>query len=60
VDLEVHRARDPDDYLEPITGGPYAKLRVGEYRLGCVANHDTNVLEVHRIRHRGGAYTADD
>ncbi|MFW6458943.1 MAG: type II toxin-antitoxin system RelE family toxin, partial [Halodesulfurarchaeum sp.] len=51
---------DPDDYLEPLTSGPYSKLRVGQYRLGCVLNRDQTVLEVHRIRHRGGAYTADD
>lgn len=52
--------RDPDDFLEPLTGGPFSKLRIGQYRLACVANHATNVLEVHRIEHRGGAYTADD
>jgi mRNA-degrading endonuclease RelE of RelBE toxin-antitoxin system len=52
--------RDPDDYLEPLTGGPFEKLRVGQYRLACVLDHDTLVLEVHRIEHRSGAYTADD
>lgn len=25
--------RDPDDFLEPLTGGPFSKLRVGQYRL---------------------------
>jgi len=52
--------RDPDDYLEPLTGGPFSKLRIGQYRLGCIVNWDERVLEVHRIQHRGGAYTADD
>lgn len=52
--------RDPGDYLEPLTGGPFEKLRVGQYRLACVLDRDTSVLEVHRIEHRQGAYTAND
>jgi mRNA interferase RelE/StbE len=27
--------RDPDEYLEPLTGGPFSKLRVGQYRLAA-------------------------
>jgi mRNA-degrading endonuclease RelE of RelBE toxin-antitoxin system len=52
--------REPADYLEPLTGGPFDKLRVGQYRLACVLNHQEQILEVHRIEHRSGAYTADD
>lgn len=52
--------RDPGDHLEPLTGGPFDKLRVGQYRLACVINRQANALEVHRIEHRSGAYTADD
>jgi mRNA interferase RelE/StbE len=52
--------RDPGEFLEPLTGGPFSKLRVGQYRLACVLDHDEPVLEVHRIEHRSGAYTADD
>lgn len=52
--------REPSDYLEPLTGGPFSKLRVGQYRLACVLNYDKCILEVHRIEHRSGAYTADD
>ena len=52
--------REPADYLEPLTGGPFSKLRVGQYRLACVLDYDGLVLEVHRIEHRSGAYTADD
>ncbi|ARS89627.1 type II toxin-antitoxin system RelE family toxin [Natrarchaeobaculum aegyptiacum] len=52
--------RNPDDFLEPLTGGPFDKLRVGQYRVACVPNHGTATLEVHRIEHRSGAYTADD
>jgi mRNA interferase RelE/StbE len=52
--------RDPTDFLEPLTGGPFSKLRVGQYRLACVADQQTTTVEVHRIEHRSGAYTADD
>ncbi|NGM70100.1 type II toxin-antitoxin system RelE/ParE family toxin [Natronolimnobius sp. AArcel1] len=52
--------RDPTDFLEPLTGGPFSKLRIGQYRLACTLTHGTAVLEVHRIEHRSGAYTADD
>lgn len=52
--------RDPADYLEPLTGGPFSKLRVGQYRLACVLDYNDQVLEVHRIEHRSSAYTADD
>jgi len=52
--------RDPDEYLEPLTGGPFSKLRVGQYRLACMLDRSVSVLEIHRIEHRSGAYTADD
>lgn len=52
--------RDPADFLEPLTGGPFQKLRIGSYRLACVLDRAELVLEVHRIEHRSGAYTADD
>lgn len=52
--------REPGDYLEPLTGAPYSKLRVGQYRLACLLDRDSRILEVHRIEHRSGAYTADD
>jgi len=52
--------RDPDEFLEPLTGGPFSKLRVGQYRLACVLDREASILEVHRIEYRSGAYTADD
>jgi len=52
--------REPGEFLEPLTGGPFSKLRVGQYRLACTLDHDESVLEIHRIEHRSGAYTADD
>ncbi|WP_328766856.1 type II toxin-antitoxin system RelE family toxin [Haloarcula nitratireducens] len=52
--------REPDEFVEPLTGGPFSKLRVGQYRLACILDHEGLILEVHRIEHRSGAYTADD
>ena len=52
--------RDPDDYLEPLTGSPFQKLRVGGYRLGCRLVRDEKTLRVESVRKRSGAYKADD
>lgn len=52
--------RDPDDFFEPLTGSPFQKLRVGEYRLGYRLRHDEQVLRVESIRKREGAYSGDD
>jgi len=52
--------REPDEFLDPLTGGPFSKLRIGNYRLACTLDHGDAVLEVHRIEHRSGAYTAVD
>jgi mRNA-degrading endonuclease RelE of RelBE toxin-antitoxin system len=41
--------RDPDEFLEPLTGGPFSKLCVGQYRLACILDRTESVLEVHRI-----------
>jgi mRNA-degrading endonuclease RelE of RelBE toxin-antitoxin system len=52
--------RDPDDYLEPLTGAPYSKLRIGQFRLGAECDHSESVLDIYTIEHRSGAYKADD
>lgn len=52
--------RAPAEFLEPLTGSPFQKLRVGSYRLGCRVNHDNQVLRVESIRKREGAYSGDD
>lgn len=52
--------RTPADFLEPLTGSPFQKLRVGGYRLGCRLRHEERILRVESIRKRDGAYTADD
>ena len=35
--------REPADFLEPLTGSPFRKLRVRGYRLGCRIKHETQV-----------------
>lgn len=52
--------RDPAEFLEPLTGSPFQKLRVGGYRLGCRLDHDDRILRVESIRKREGAYSGDD
>jgi hypothetical protein len=52
--------RAPDGFFEPLTGGPFSKLRVGQYRRACPLDRSESVLEVRRIEHRSGAYTAAD
>ena len=52
--------REPGEFLEPLTGSPFQKLRVGDYRLGCRLMRDGLVLRVESVRKRSDAYTADD
>ena len=52
--------REPDAFLEPLTGSPFQKLRVGDYRLGCRLVRENRLLRVESIRKRSGAHTADD
>ena len=52
--------RDPQDYLKPLTGSTFDKLRVGGYRIGCRLVEEDHVLRVESIRKREGAYSGDD
>lgn len=52
--------RDPDDYLEPLTGAPHSKLRIGQFRLGVECDREERILDVYTIERRGGAYTPGD
>lgn len=52
--------REPGDFLEPLTGSPFSKLRVGGYRLGCRLHTDSHTLRVESVRKREGAYSGDD
>ena len=52
--------REPDAYLEPLTGAPHSKLRIGQFRLGAELNYAEKVLDIYTIERRGGAYTPGD
>jgi len=52
--------RDPSEYLEPLTGVPHSKLRIGQFRLGAECDPEEQILDVYTIEHRSGAYKADD
>ncbi|MFB6296747.1 MAG: type II toxin-antitoxin system RelE/ParE family toxin [Halobacteriales archaeon] len=52
--------RHPTDYLEPLAESPFRKLRVGDFRLGCHAVREDELLRVESIRKRDEAYTGDD
>lgn len=52
--------RDPSEYLDPLTGAPHSKLRIGAFRLGCEADQDDRVLWVYTIEKRSGAYDPGD
>lgn len=53
--------REPTDHLEPLTGMPHQKLRIGPFRLGCRADRAAEILWVLAIKKRGGdAYRGDD
>lgn len=52
--------RTQGDFLEPLAGGPFSTLRVGQVRLACIRETDELVLEVHRIEHRSSEQVVDD
>jgi len=52
--------REPSDYLEPLTGAPHSKLRIGAFRLGCKALPADQLLWVYTIEKRSGAYKPGD
>lgn len=54
------RWRGPDEYLEPLTGAPHSKLRIGQFRLGAECNHSEQILDIYTIEQRGGAYKPGD
>lgn len=59
-DIVTDQWREPSDYLEPLTGQPHSKLRVGAFRLGCEIDHDAGLLWVYTIEKRSGAYKPGD
>jgi mRNA-degrading endonuclease RelE of RelBE toxin-antitoxin system len=52
--------REPSDWAESLTGGPYDRLRVGDWRCAVSFDHDEEMMTIHRIKQRRDAYKADD
>jgi mRNA interferase RelE/StbE len=59
-DIVNDQWRDPGEYLEPLTGAPHSKLRIGAFRLGCGTDHDDQVLWIYTVEKRSGAYKPGD
>jgi len=59
-DVVASEWREPADFLDPLTGSPFQKLRVGGYRLGCRIRGEKREFRVESIRKREGAYSGDD
>jgi mRNA interferase RelE/StbE len=59
-DIVSDQWRDPSEYLEPLTGAPHSKLRIGAFRLGCKADHADRRLWIYTIEKRSGAYKPGD
>jgi mRNA-degrading endonuclease RelE of RelBE toxin-antitoxin system len=52
--------RDPPEYVEPLSGVPHGKIRIGDFRLGADADRDREVVVIYDIEHRSGAYRPGD
>ncbi len=59
-DIVTDQWRDPSDYLDPLTGAPHSKLRIGAFRLGCHTDQDDRRLWVYTIEKRSDAYKPGD
>jgi len=59
-EIATDRWREPTDYIEPLTGVPHGKLRIGAFRLGCKPDHDSRILWIFSIEKRSGAYKPGD
>jgi mRNA-degrading endonuclease RelE of RelBE toxin-antitoxin system len=52
--------RAPHEHVEPLSGLPHGKIRVGDFRLGADADRETKTLMIYDIEHRSGAYKPGD
>lgn len=52
--------RDPPEYIEPLSGVPHGKIRIGDFRLGANADRGREVVVIYDIEHRSGAYRPGD
>jgi len=59
-DIVNDQWRDPDEYMQPLTGAPHSRIRIGQFRLGCECDYENKELAIFTIERRSGAYKADD
>jgi len=59
-EIVADRWREPGDYLEPLTGVPHSKLRIGAFRLGCECDLEARLLWKYTVEKRPGAYDPGD
>ncbi|MDB2282452.1 type II toxin-antitoxin system RelE/ParE family toxin [Halorubrum ezzemoulense] len=52
--------RDTPAHVEPLSGVPHGKIRIGDFRLGAGADRESKTLYIYDIEHRSGAYRPDD
>jgi mRNA interferase RelE/StbE len=54
---KLHDIKDfPEHYLKRLSGSPYHRLRVGDYRVIIDWRKDDDELFVREVKHRAGAY----
>ncbi|OYR58613.1 toxin [Halorubrum sp. E3] len=51
---------DPSAYIEPPSGVPHGKIRIGDFRLGADADRESKTPRIYDIEHRSGAYRPGD
>ncbi len=59
-DIVTDEWRDPPEYIEPLSGVPHGKIRIGDFRLGAAADRDRRTVVIYDIEHRSGAYRPGD
>lgn len=59
-DIVTDEWREPHEHIEPLTGMPHGKIRVGEFRLGANADREHKKIVIYDIEHRSGAYKPGD
>ncbi len=53
-------AKEPEHYLEPLTGYNYYKIRSGDYRVIVGWNREEEIIYVLEFGHRDGVYDSLD
>ena len=59
-DIVTDEWRDPPEHVEPLSGVPHGKTRIGDFRFGADADPDREVVVIYDIEYRSGAYRSGD